>query len=142
MTQRHQRFAYRVDRRFLPLCLLFGFRPSRDGVVLDAGKFVATYGFVRVETPLENVEGAHVTRGYRWWTAVGLRRSFVDDGLTFGTNRDAGVCVHFRTKVPSPVGRHGHSALTVTVANLDGLSQALGGPPPTNLPEAESAQRP
>jgi hypothetical protein len=50
----------------------------------------------------------------------------VDDGLTFGTNTKAGVCVHFREKVPSILNRKGHSALTVTVADLDGLVQALG----------------
>jgi hypothetical protein len=48
-----------------------------------------------------------------------------DDGLTFGTNANAGVCIHFREKVPSPLRRKGHSALTVTVEDLDGLTNAL-----------------
>jgi hypothetical protein len=50
----------------------------------------------------------------------------VDDGLSFGTNHNAGVCVHFAEKVPSPLRRSGHSALTVTVADLEGLTSALG----------------
>ena len=50
----------------------------------------------------------------------------VDDGLTFGTNAHAGVCIHFREKVPSRLRRSGHSAITVTVADLDGLVTALG----------------
>jgi hypothetical protein len=75
---------------------------------------------------LSNIGGAHVTRNYRWWTAIGIRQSFVDDGLTFGTNREAGVCVHFNEKVPSLLRRSGHSALTVTVVELDGLVRALG----------------
>jgi hypothetical protein len=50
-----------------------------------------------------------------------------DDGLSFGTNHDAGVCIHFVEKVPSPLRRSGHSALTVTVADLDGLTRALNG---------------
>ena len=62
--------------------------------------------------------------------------SRVDDGLTFGTNSHAGVCVHFDHLVPSRLRRSGHSALTVTVADLDGLVQALGGDdepsPPTS----------
>jgi hypothetical protein len=119
------RFPYRIDRKLLPIALVFGFRRTRDDVRLDDQQFVATYGFVHVETPLENIDGAHVTRKYRWWTAVGIRRSFVDDGLTFGTNRDEGVCIHFRTKVASPLGRRGHSALTVTVADTEGLADAL-----------------
>ena len=50
-----------------------------------------------------------------------------DDGLTFGTNADAGVCIHFREKVPSPLRRKGHSALTVTVEDVEGLTMALTG---------------
>lgn len=122
-------FRYRVDRRFLPLLALFGFRPGREAVTLgDDGMLTATFGFLRLQTDSSNVTGAHVTGGYRWWTAVGARRSFVDDGLTFGTNREAGVCIHFREPVRSPlsIGTAGHSALTVTVEDLDGLVAALG----------------
>ncbi len=122
-----QFFAYEVDKKLLPFWGPFGVRPSRDGVTLtDDGRFVATFGLVRVETPLANVDGAHVTEGYRWWTAAGARRSFVDDGLTFGTNAERGVCVHFAEKVRSPLSRGGHSALTVTVADPDALVAALG----------------
>ena len=119
-------FRYAVDKRFFPLLLTFGLRPSKDGVTLtDDGRFVATYGFFRIETSLSNIDDAHVTSGYRWWTAVGVRGSLVDDGLTFGTNRDRGVCVHFHDKVRSVMRRSGHSALTVTVAEGDRLIEAL-----------------
>jgi hypothetical protein len=121
-----RRFEYAVDLKLAPLWVPFGVRPSKDGVQLtDDARFVATYGFVRVETPLDNIDGAHITTGYRWWTAVGARMSFADDGLTFGTNAAGGVCVHFRTKVPSVLRRRGHSALTVTVSDLEGLVAAL-----------------
>ena len=121
-------FGYAIDKRYLPVLLPFGLRPGRDGVTLtDAGSLVATFGFFKIETPLTNVTGAHITRGYRWWTAFGVRMSRVDDGLTFGTNHDAGVCVHFAEKVPSSLRRSGHSALTVTVADLEGMTTALGG---------------
>jgi hypothetical protein len=53
--------------------------------------------------------------------------SQADDGLTFGTNHEGGVCIHFADKVPSLLRRSGHSALTVTVADLEGLKTALGG---------------
>ncbi len=119
-------FRYDIDKKLFALCLPFGVRPSKDGVTLtDDGRFIATFGFIRVETPLANVDGAHVTSGYRWWTAVGARLSFADDGLTFGTNRDTGVCVHFHEKVGTLLRRSGHSALTVTVADVDGLVKAL-----------------
>jgi hypothetical protein len=119
-------YRYSCDTRLIPFWGVFGVRPSRDGVTLgDDGRFRATFGLIKLETPLANIDGAHITRGYRWWTAVGARGSMKDDGLTFGTNADAGVCIHFRDKVPSPLRRSGHSALTVTVADLDGLTAAL-----------------
>lgn len=119
-------FPYAIDKRFAPLWLAFGVRPGRDGVTItDDGRFRATYGFLHIDTLLENIDDAHITAGYRWWTAIGARVSFVNDGLTFGTNAAAGVCVHFHEKVRSPLRRSGHSALTVTVADLQGLTRAL-----------------
>ncbi len=121
-----QMFRYAFDAKLAPFWAPFGARPSKDGVTIsDDDLFVASFGWLRVETPLANVDGAHVTTGYRWWTAAGARMSFADDGLTFGTNTDRGVCVHFKTKVPSRLRRSGHSALTVTVADVDGLVAAL-----------------
>jgi hypothetical protein len=122
-----QRFDYAIDRRFWPLLLPFGLRGSRDGVTLTDDLFTATFGFFKVVTPLSNITGGHITRNYRWWTAIGVRTSHADDGLSFGTNHDGGVCIHFAVKVPSPLRRSGHSALTVTVADLEGLAVALGG---------------
>jgi hypothetical protein len=118
-------FEYDVDWAFAPFWLPCGLRPRRDGVRLGPGGLVATFGFFRLATPLDNLTGAHVTRDYRWWTAIGARRSFADGGLTFGTNRRAGVCVHFGEHVPSPLKRSGHPALTVTVARLDALCEAI-----------------
>jgi hypothetical protein len=120
-------FGYAIDRRYLPVLLPFLLRPSRDGVTLTDHGFVATFGLVKVTTPRTNITSAHITRNYRWWTACGVRMSHADDGLTFGTNRDAGLCIHFAERVRSPLRRSGHSALTVTVADLEGLEAALGG---------------
>jgi hypothetical protein len=132
-------FGYAIDKRYLPVLLPFLLRTGRDGVTLtDEGEFMATFGIVKIATPLSNVTGAHITRNYRWWTAFGARMSRVDDGLTFGTNHNGGVCIHFAEKVPSPLRRSGHSALTVTVADLEGLTTALGGDdkgPPSPEPE-------
>ena len=119
-------FRYAVDKRLAPFWLPFGVRPRKDGVTItDGAIFQATFGLLRIETPLTNIDGAHVTGNYRWWTAAGARGSWVDDGLTFGTNNKAGVCVHFRQPVPSPLRRKGHSALTVTVADVNHLVDRL-----------------
>ncbi len=132
-----QRFGYAIDRRFLPVLIPFGLRRDRDGVTLaEDGSFEATFGFFSVVTTRVNITGAHITRGYRWWTAVGARSSLADDGLTFGTNRDAGVCIHFADKVPSRLSQRGHSALTVTVEDLEGLVRSLGGDSGEGAPPA------
>lgn len=121
-----RRFDYDVDDRYRWLWRLFGLRPDRDAVTLtDDGRLVATFGRFRLETDLANVDGAHVTEGYRWWKSVGARLSLADDGLTFGTNARRGVCVHFAERVPHVVGFRDHSAITVTVADCDGLVAAL-----------------
>ncbi len=121
------RFPYAIDKRYLPVLVPFLLRPSKDGVTItDEGVVVATFGLFKVTTPLANITGAHITRDYRWWTACGVRMSRADDGLTFGTNRDGGVCMHFAEKVSSALRRSGHSALTVTVADLEGLTRTLG----------------
>ena len=123
-----RRFTYAVDNRFLPVLLPLGLRRATDGVAITHdGAVIATFGFLSLRTRLDNIEGAHITRGYRWWTAIGPRLSLADDGLTFGTNANAGVCMHFRERVPSAVRRRGHSALTVTVEELDALVTALTG---------------
>jgi hypothetical protein len=55
------------------------FRPGKDGVtVTDDGTFLAIYGFLKLETPLANIDEAHVTGIYRWWTAAGARGSLAD----------------------------------------------------------------
>jgi hypothetical protein len=123
-------FPYRFEMRYAPMWLPFGARPGRDGVTLtDDRLFRASFGFLKLETGLDNVAGGHITEGYRWYTAIGARLSFADDGLTFGTNRDRGVCVHFRERVPRVLGFKPHSALTVTVADCDGLLEAIGESP-------------
>jgi hypothetical protein len=111
-----QQFGYAVDRRYLPLLLPFRFRRDRDGVTVGDDAFEATIGFFRVTTARDNITGAHITRGYRWWTAFGVRGSMADDGLSFGTNHEAGVCIHFAEKVPSRTSRGspGPSAATRT----------------------------
>ncbi len=120
-------FRFAFDRRFTVLCRLFGVHPKTDGVVLLDGTLRASFGFVSVETPLSNVSGAHVTEHYRWWTAIGIRKSFKDTGLSFGSNTRAGACIHFAEPIHSPLsGRKGHEALTVTVERPEALVRALG----------------
>ncbi len=119
-------FPLEVDRRYRALLAPFRLSPD-DGVCLtDDDRFVATFGRMKLDTPLANVTGAHVTTGYRWWKAIGARLSLADDGLTFGSNTAAGVCVHFAERVPKVIGFRDHSAVTITVADPHGLVEVLG----------------
>lgn len=119
-------FPYRFELRYAPLWAPLLARPGRDGVTVTEESFRATFGLLALETARSNVIGGHVTEGYRWFKAIGPRLSRVDDGLTFGTNTDRGVCVHFREPVPRVIGFKPHSALTVTVADCDGLVRTIG----------------
>ncbi len=119
-------FPYRYDVRLAPLWGVFRAWPDRQGVTLtDDRRLVAVYGPFRVEVPLSQVVDAQVSGPYRWWTAVGPRLSFVDDGLTFGTNAHAGACIRFEPPVHRVLGFRDHSALTVTVAYPDALVSAI-----------------
>ena len=118
-------FPYRLDRRWKPLfaALRVG---ADDGVtVTDDGRLIATYGWARVETTLDNIDHTEISGPHRWYTSVGLRLSFADDGITFGTNHHRGLCIAFVEKIPKVIGLHDHSALWVSVADPEGLAAAL-----------------
>ena len=123
-------FPYRCDPRFAAIWGMAGVRPGTHGVTVDESTLRATYGLLSLQTPIGNVAGGHITEGYRWWTAIGARLSFVDDGLTFGTNTRRGVCVHFHDPVRRVIGPRNHSALTVTVDDCEGLIEAIGADSP------------
>ncbi len=118
-------FPYEFDRRWAAMfaALRVG---DDDGVTVgEDGSLVATYGRVRVDTTVDNVDHTAITGPHRWYTAVGLRLSFADDGLTFGTNHRRGLCIEFVEKIPTVIGFRNHSSLWVSVADPEGLAAAL-----------------
>lgn len=119
-------FPYEFEERYRLVWRFSGANPDVDGVHLTADRLVATYGRKKVDTPRTNVTGAHITRDYSWTKAIGIRGSLKDDGLTFGTCTRGGVCIHFAERIPKVIGFRPHSALTVTVEDLEGLVDALG----------------
>jgi len=123
-------FPFDFDRRFRWIWYPMGARPRTDGVsITEDGRFVATFGKFRVDTPLSNIKAATKTGPYRWWRGVGLRGSGADSGITFGTTPRGGVCILFIEHIPRvlPPGPR-HAGLTVTVADRDGLVQTLTSP--------------
>lgn len=119
-------FPYEVDRRWAPLFLALGLKESDGVTVTDDDMLRATYGRFEVETPLSNVDHTEISGASRWYTAVGVRLSFADDGLTFGTTHRGGICIAFVERISKVVGFRDHSALWVSVADPQGLAAAIG----------------
>lgn len=119
-------FPYEIDGRWKAMLATLRLKDT-DGVTLtDDGVFRATFGFASMETSLDNVDHTEISGPHRWYTAVGVRLSFSDDGLTFGTNHRRGVCIGFVDAIPKVIGLKPHSALWVSVADCDGLVAAIG----------------
>ena len=124
MKARH--FPYRLDKRWSALFLALGVQDD-DGVTITAkGELKATYGHFKVTTRLANIDHTQVTGPHRWYTAVGLRLSLADDGITFGTNHRKGLSIAFVDKIPRVMGLRKHSTLWVSVADPEGLAKAIG----------------
>ncbi len=121
-----QFFPYELDRRWTPMFVLLGLDDDDGVYVGDDGSLRATFGWVRIDTTVDNVHHTQVTGPHRWYTAVGLRLSFADDGITFGTNHRRGLCIEFVERIPKVIGPRRHSALWVSVADPEGLARAIG----------------
>lgn len=121
-------FPYAFDNRWKALFAMLGVKET-DGVEVTDTELIATYGRFQVRTPLSNVAGSEVTGPHRWYTAVGLRLSMTDDGITFGTNHRRGLSIAFKERVSKVVGLRDHSLLWVSVADPEGLAAALGTQP-------------
>jgi len=122
------RFPFRFDPTYRRLAWLFGVTPARAWVDLGEEELKARYGPWRLRTPISNIADAEVSGPYSFFKTVGpARLGITDRGLTFASNRDRGVCITFRSRVPGidPFGRIRHPELTVTVLDIDGLMKAL-----------------
>lgn len=122
-----ERFPFRFDRVFVPTLLAIGVHPGNSSVVLsEDDRFVATFGRWKVDTPLSNIDCIEVSGPYRWYRAIGVRGSRVDNGITFGSTTAGGVCVTFHEPIPRLIaGMRDHPGLTVTVMDTTGLAAAL-----------------
>ena len=117
-------FPIRTQRGLRPILLLFGVvRPSSAVVTIDGDRLTGRFGFARAETTLSNIERWDITGPYRWWRAVGVRRTIGTHDLSFGGSTHGGVCLHFRS--PVRIARLGVIDLYLTVDDLAGLGAAL-----------------
>lgn len=130
-------FDYELDPRFKAIWWLLGVRAGQ-GVTIADNRLTARYGLLELSTPLDNVVGGHITEDYQWYKAIGVRLSFADDGLTFGTSTRRGVCIHFSERVGGVIPGMSHSALTVTLADCAGLVDVIGDDTPSERDRAET----
>src|SRR5688500_2825100 len=92
-------FPIGLERGLRPIHFLFGARRSNECVTMDGGRLIARFGFCRAETTIANIERWDITGPYRWWRAVGVRKTLGKPELTFGGSAHGGVRVRFRERV-------------------------------------------
>jgi hypothetical protein len=123
-----QRFDFRFTAPYRLAALPFGIRPSTAEVLCGNGSMRARFGIWRLHTSLDNIDEVTITGPYAFVKTAGpAHLSLSDRGLTFASNGERGVCIRFRTPVAGiePTGLLRHPSLTVTVADCDGLADAL-----------------
>ncbi len=129
-----ERFRFAFAWAYRLSALAFGITPSTARVAVGDAALDVRFGPWRLSTELANVADAEVTGPYAFWKTAGpARLAITDRGLTFATNGDRGVRIAFRDPVPGlePLGVLRHPELTVTVAEVDRLSELLRSPRPT-----------
>jgi hypothetical protein len=123
-----RRYGFRFAAPYRPAALVFGVTPRTASVVVGRGRLRVRFGPWLVQTPLSNVVSAAITGPYSFLKTAGpAHLSLADRGLTMATNGEAGVCIELAQPVTGidPLGAIRHPALTVTVADCEGLVSAL-----------------
>lgn len=124
------RFPFRFAPSYRLPAAAFGVTPWTAYVEVDDERLTARFGPWRLQTPLSNIGQVGITGGYAWVKTAGpAHLSFSDQGVTFATNGDRGVCVQLHEPVPAlaPFGLLPHPGITLTVADCDGLAALLRG---------------
>jgi hypothetical protein len=112
--------------------------PGTSLVEVVDNDLVVRFGPWYLRTPVTNVVGCDRSGPYTVPKTAGpARLSLADRGVTFATNRDAGLCIRFAEPVPAidPFRKILHPGITVTVERLDELQQQLT--PSANTSEVE-----
>ncbi|MDQ3448003.1 MAG: hypothetical protein M3432_02340 [Chloroflexota bacterium] len=118
------RFPLRLGPRQRWLLLPWGVLPGNAWVRLEDDQLVARFGFFSLRTPIANIVRWEISGPFRWFSALGVRRSIRDARVTFGSSDHGGVRLDFREPVRfarllKP------PALYVTVDDLEGFAAEL-----------------
>lgn len=128
---RMKRFEFAFDPLYRAVGAPLGVSPKRCWVEVDETQLQVRFGLWALRTAVANVAGTEVTGPYRKVKTVGpAHLSLKDKGVTFATNARRGLCIRFHQPIAAlePLGYLRHPAVTVTVADVEGLAAAL---PPT-----------
>ena len=123
------RFPFAFTRAYRLAALPFGITPRSAYVEVAGDELRVRYGPWSLRTPLGNVSSTELTGGFTFLKTAGPPHlSFADRGVTFASNGDRALCVQFHTPVPGidPTKRIVHPGATLTVADPEGLREALG----------------
>lgn len=123
-----QTFSFRFTTPYRLAGLPFGITPATAAVQVREGELAIRFGPWRVRTALTNVAATTVTGPFGFIKTAGpAHLSFADRGLTMATNGARGLCITFREPVRGiePTGVLRHPAVTVTVADCQGLAAVL-----------------
>lgn len=132
-------FHFDFEPLLIPLAAAVGVRESSAWVELTPGDDVdgkddlvtIHFGPWSMAFPRIDVLGAEVTGPYRLHRVAGPPHlSLKDRGVTFATTRTRGLCIRLREprKALDPLGILRHPGATVTVADPEGLRDALFEP--------------
>ncbi len=119
-------FPYKYNKLARPLLRVVGVREGRDGVRVDAGRLVASFGLLKAVVELDNIRSARSGGPYSFLKVIGPRLSLADHGLTFGTNAERGVCLEFQRPIRAVIGPWDHPGLTLTIADPQGFLDCIG----------------
>lgn len=121
-------FNFTFDPRFTPLLRIGGITPARSAVVIDDEMLRIRFGMLTLDTPRDNILEASVTGPHQPIKAIGVRMSFTDRGLTFGTSVERMVCMQFREPVRArPFDIASHPGLSLSVERPQELVGLLNG---------------
>lgn len=121
-------FAFRFHRLYRVLSVPFGITPRTSLVEVTDDRLMIRFGPWRLKTTLANIVGCEETGPYSIFKTAGpARLSLADQGVTFATNPDAGLCLRFAEPVPAldPFGLIRHPGATLTVDRIDHLKRVV-----------------
>ncbi|MGQ0717185.1 MAG: hypothetical protein ACT4NP_07680 [Pseudonocardiales bacterium] len=123
-----QTFPFRFTTPYRLAGLPLGITPTTATVQVHDGELAVRFGLWKVRTALANVASTTVTGPFGFLKTAGpAHLSLADRGLTMATNGARGLCITFREPIPGiePTGTLRHPAITVTVADCQGLAAVL-----------------